>query len=121
MAGDLNITLDPKEKKDGVRGKDPFQESVSLIQASGLIDFKPKKGRFTWSNNKVGDANIVARLNRFLVQSSLMDGKFIISTKILPKLTSDHHPISLMFEEEEDIGTIMFRFSPLWIERDGFW
>ena len=45
VAGDLNITLDPKEKKGGVRGKDPFQESVqSLIQASDLIDFKPKKG-----------------------------------------------------------------------------
>ena len=25
-----------------------------------------------------------------------------------------------MFEKEEDLGTITFHFSPLWIERDGF-
>ena len=39
----------------------------------------------------------------------------------MPKLTLDHHPISLKFEKEEDLGPIMFRFNPLWIERDGFW
>ena len=77
---------------------DHFQDKVeALIQACDLNDFKPNKGRFTWSNNRVGAANIVARLDMFMVHSSLMDGKFIISTKILPKLTSDHHPISLMF------------------------
>ena len=26
-----------------------------------------------------------------------------------------------MFEEQEDLGPIPFRFSPLWIERDSFW
>ena len=50
-----------------------------------------------------------------------MDGSFLISSKIPPKLTSDHHPIYLLFEEEEDFGPIPFRFTPLWIERDGFW
>ena len=49
-----------------------------------------------------------------------MDGKFIISSKILPKLYYDHHPISLKFEREEDLGPIPFHFSPIWIERDGF-
>ena len=44
MAGDLNIVLEPKEKKGGVRGKDPLQDTMeSLIQASDLLDFKPKK------------------------------------------------------------------------------
>jgi hypothetical protein len=49
-----------------------------------------------------------------------MMNKKIIITKILPKLTSDHKPIQLLLEEEEDLGPIPFRFSPLWIERDGF-
>ena len=39
----------------------------------------------------------------------------------MPKLTSYHHPILLIFEEEEDLGPIPFRFSPLWIARGGFW
>ena len=50
-----------------------------------------------------------------------MDGNILISTKILPKLTSDHHPISLLLEEEENLGPISFWFNPLWIKREGFW
>ena len=61
-----------------------------------------------------------ARLDCFLVHSSLLDSKFIISTEILPKLVSDHHPITLQFEIEEELGPIPFKFNPLWLECDGF-
>ena len=121
VAGDLNIILDPKEKRGGFRGKDPLQEVVdSLIQSRDLLDFKPKKGRFTWTNNRMGLARIYARLDMFLVQISLLDGNVIISTKKIAKLSSDHHPISLLLEEEENLGPIPFRFNPLWIEKEGF-
>eukprot|EP00253_Pinus_taeda_P001755 PITA_01755 len=50
----------------------------------------------------------------------MMMNKNIIITKILPKLTSDHKPVQLILEDEEDLGPIPFRFIPLWIERDGF-
>ena len=114
VVGDLNIILDPNEKKGGVRGKYPLQELVEyLIHSWDLLDFKPKKGRYTWTNNRVGATSIYSRLDRVLVQSSLMEGKFLISSKILPNLTSNHHPISLLLEEEEDLGLIPFRFSPL--------
>ena len=107
-------------KKGGAHGKDPFQDSVDpIIQSNDLCDFKPKKGRYTWSNNRIGAANIAAHLNRFLVQSSLMDGKFIISSFILPKFSSNHHPISLKFEVEEDLGPIPFHFSLVWMTIDG--
>ena len=91
-----------------------------IILAYDLNDIKPKVGRFTWSNNQVGSTNMSARLNRFLVHSNLLDGKAIISSKNLPKISSDHHPISLLFENEDDLGPIPFWFSPLWTERDGF-
>ena len=85
-----------------------------------LIDFKPKRGNFTWSNNRLGEANISARLDHFLVQSSLLVDKTVISSSFLPKITSDHKPILLQIENEEDLGPIPFRFSPLWKDRDGF-
>ena len=44
----------------------------------------------------------------------------ILSTNILPKLTSDHKPIMLKLEDEENLVAIPFRFSPLWIAREGF-
>ena len=98
-----------------------MQDTVEdLIQVWDLNGLKPKLGRFTWSNNRVGATSIFFRLDRFLVHSSLLDSKLIISTKILPKLSSDHQPITLQFEIEEELGPIPFRFNPLWLERYGF-
>ena len=109
LASNLNITLAPNEKTRGHRGKDHMQDSVEeMIQVWDLNDIKPKLGHFTWSKHRVGAASISARLDRFLVHSSLMDGKLIISSKILPKLSSNHHPITLLFEKEEELGPILF-------------
>lgn len=44
----------------------------------------------------------------------------LISTKILPNLSSDHKPIQLLLAPEEDLGPIPFKFNPLWIEKAGF-
>ena len=49
-----------------------------------------------------------------------MDENVVISSKIMPKLISNHHPITLMLEKEDYLDPVPFRFSPLWIERDGF-
>jgi exonuclease III len=77
------------------------------------MDFKPRKGLYTWTNNRTGEEQIAARLDRFLVQSTLLLERKLISIAILPKLTSDHKPILLSIEEEENLGPISFRFSPL--------
>ena len=55
-----------------------------------------------------------------MVQSSSLADKTVISSSILPKITSDHKLILLQIENEEDLGPIPFRFSPLWKDRDGF-
>ena len=90
------MTLALCDKKGGARGKYFMQDVVEkMIQDWDLVDLKPKVGRFMWSNQRVGAASIFARLDRFLVQGPLLDSKWMISTKILPKLTSDHHPITL--------------------------
>ena len=91
-----------------------------LISIWDLIDFKPKKGRYTWSNNRIGSANISIRLDRFLLQSSFLLENKIISSNIFPKFSSDHKPILLQFVDEEELGPIPFRFSPLWIDREIF-
>eukprot|EP00253_Pinus_taeda_P008034 PITA_08034 len=96
LDGDLNIILKSKEKRGGTSSRDPMLPLV------------------------VGEDHISAPLDRFLVQGTLMMNKKIITTKILPKLTSDHKPVQLILEDEEDLGPIPFRFSPLWTERDGF-
>ena len=77
-------------------GKDFMQDVVEkMIQDWDLAYLKPKIGRSTWSNQRVGVTSIFSRLDRFLVHGPLLDSKWMISTKILPNLASDHHPITL--------------------------
>eukprot|EP00253_Pinus_taeda_P028879 PITA_28879 len=121
IGGDLNIILDPKEKRGGLYSRDPFVSTVgNLILQWDLIDFKPIKGKYPWSNNRSGENQISARLDRFLINSSLMLDNRMVFSKILPKLTSDHKPVLLCIKKEEDLGPLPFRFSPLWASKDGF-
>ena len=82
-----------------------------------LMEFKPKKGKYTWTKNRTRETNIVARLDRFLVQSSVLKEKIIISFGTFPKLSSNHKPILLQIDDGEDLSPIPFHFSPLWIDR----
>lgn len=121
IAGDLNIVLKPKEKMGGSSTRDSMLASMEeLVQNWDLLDFPPVHGLFTWSNNCVGSNHISTRLDRFLAQSALLMNKNIVTTKIPPKLTSDHKPIQQLLEDEEDLSPIPFRFIPLWIEKVGF-
>jgi ribonuclease HI/exonuclease III len=121
IAGDLNLVMNGKEKRGGRPSKDQMIFVVEdIIQQWDLMDFKPSKGLYTWTNNRMGEEHISARLDRFLVQSTLLLERKLISTAILPKLTSDHKPILLQLEEEENLGPIPFRFSPLWKSKSGF-
>lgn len=94
IAGDLNIIMKEKEKRGGKSNRDPMLDEVEeLFQLWDLLELNPIRGLYTWSNNRVGTDHISARLYRFMVQSSIMMKKKIITTKILPKLASDHKPI----------------------------
>ena len=84
------------------------------------MDFKPKKRLYTWTNNIIGEDNILDRLDRFLLHNTFLSEKKIVSIEILPKWNSYHKPILLLLEEEENLGPIPFRFSPLWENREGF-
>jgi exonuclease III len=96
IVGDLNLVMNGKEKRGGRPSKDQMIFVVEdIIQQWDLMDFKPSKGLYTWTNNRMGEEHISARLDRFLVQSTLLLERKLISTAILPKLTSDHKPILL--------------------------
>jgi hypothetical protein len=121
LAGDLNLIFEPKEKRGGNSNRDqmlPFVEE--LFHQWYLLYFRPSKGLYTWTNNRVGVDHISACLDIFLIQSRFLQERRIISSKILPKLTSNKKPILLNLEEEENMGPIIFWFNPLWIEKNGF-
>eukprot|EP00253_Pinus_taeda_P036633 PITA_36633 len=113
--------LAAKEKKGGSLVRDPIREWVEdLILDWELEDIKPTSGKFTWSNKSIGPDHIVARLDRFLVQSSFLTCGLMTTSKILPNYTFDHKPILLELSLDGNLGPIPFRFSSLWIHQEGF-
>jgi len=121
LAGDLNVTLAANEKKGGTPIRDPSREWVEyIILGWDLIEIKPVKGKFTWTNRRIGPSHVAARLDRFLVHSSFLSLGLLASSKILPHCTSNHKPILLEFALDQDLGPIPFRFSPLWIHHEDF-
>jgi len=68
IVGDYNLILDPKEKRGGTSSRDHFLPLVeNLIQQWDLMDFKPKKGLYTWTNNRIREEHISARMDRFFL------------------------------------------------------
>eukprot|EP00253_Pinus_taeda_P025214 PITA_25214 len=121
LGGDLNLVMKPKEKRGGNNNRDQTLPLVEeIMQQWDLLDFAPARGKYTWTNNRTRSDHIAARLDRFLIQTSLLMENLLISTKNLPKLSSDHKPIQLLLAPEEDLGPIPFKFNPLWIEKEGF-
>lgn len=121
IAGDLNLTLAPEEKKGGSPVRDPTREWVEDIMLDWeLEDINPIRGKYTQSNKRLGPGHIVACLEKFLLQSSFLTFGLSASYKILPNYVSGHKPILLELLLDKNLGPIPFRFSPIWIQQDGF-
>lgn len=121
IGGDLNVTLALIEKKGGSIVRDPAREWVEDIMFDWeLEDIKPTKGKYTWSNKRVGPWHIAARLDRFLVQSSFLLLGLTPSYSILLHSVSDHKPILLEISLDKNLGPIPFRFNPAWIHDEGY-
>jgi hypothetical protein len=92
--------------------RDPAREWVEdLASVWDLLDAKPAKGLYTWTNKRIGPGHIAARLDRFLVQSSLLSLGLTANAEILPHSVSDHKPIRLEIKNDQVRGLIPFRFS----------
>jgi exonuclease III len=116
LGGDLNVILAQEEKWGGSIVRDQAREWVEeLISAWDLMDIKPTRGHYTWTNKRVGQGHIAARLDRFLVQSSFLSLGLTATSEILPHSTSDHKPISLELRKDQGQGPIPFIFNPSWI------
>jgi exonuclease III len=83
--------------------RDQFRERLEdLISDLDLYDVPLNKGIYTWNKRRARPGHIAARLDRFLISSawlSLLDNP--CSTN-LPWAGSDHCPIRLTFEAQQN-------------------
>ncbi|KAL8491099.1 hypothetical protein ACS0TY_022939 [Phlomoides rotata] len=121
--GDFNEIFWSWEKRRGnshrTRSMEAFWETASTL---GLQDLGFSGYNFTWSNGRVGDANIQVRLDRALANSdwrSLFLGARVIH---LPRFNSDHSHIIVRCDQDGGrAGRCSrvrrpFRFEKMWLE-----
>ena len=73
IVGDFSVTISVEERRGGTKVRDPYGERLEdLISYWGLTDIKPKNGKFTWNNKRIGSGHITARLDRVLVSPYLL-------------------------------------------------
>jgi exonuclease III len=118
IAGDFNTTRGLKENRWGSIVRDQFREKMdNIISYLDLFDGPPSKGLYTWNNIRARPSHITARLDRFLIRNYFLSYPDKSSSMILLWAGSDHRPISLAFESQENRGPIPFIFNPLWMDR----
>ena len=80
---------------------DASRESLEdLIIDWDMIDNKPKRGKYTWTNRRVGFANILAKLDSFLINNSFIEEDLEISSSIIPSASSNNRPIILFLSKK---------------------
>eukprot|EP00253_Pinus_taeda_P018715 PITA_18715 len=115
IAGDFNLILHANEKRGGNFMHDPFRSQLEeIMQEHEMVDIIPKNRKYTWSNRRLGAGNIMERLDRFLVNISLLSSFAARHTNILSSTASDHYPILLTMKPHLHLGPIPFKFNPLW-------
>eukprot|EP00253_Pinus_taeda_P001896 PITA_01896 len=112
---DLNLILHSNEKRGGIFTHDRHRRKLEIImQEHDLVDVVPKNHRFTWNNYRLGKDNIMERLDRIMINISLLSAYSTAYTTVLPYSTSDHYPTILVLEAHCPLGPISFKFSSLW-------
>jgi len=81
----------------------------SLFHRVGLI-LSP-----TWRNIRIGVNGIAKRLDRFMLDSNLINDHLHFRSWVEPSSISDHHPIGLSIEGPQRATTTPFKFNCSWI------
>jgi hypothetical protein len=115
LLGDFNSILSPAEKSGG-RPYGSFSHRLfeDFVHSNGLLDLGFNGNKFTWSNHRLGRANIRERLDRGLANHNwvhLFPNSLI---NHLPASNSDHCPLLLSTNGTYQNLPKPFRFEAFW-------
>ena len=81
-----------------------------------LIDIPSAKIQPTWSNNRIGEANLARRLDRFLIKEALASSGTHIRQWVGLGGLSDHRPIYLEIQDAIQKPKAPFKFNSTWLK-----
>nr|XP_027098875.1 uncharacterized protein LOC113718155 [Coffea arabica] len=121
VMGDFNVIVADDEK----RGGRPFRnweggDLLTFMSSAGLLDAGFSGSRFTWCNNRQGQARIWKRLDRLLYDQLALDLGIMYEVLHLGRAPSDHAPLLMAASSRLDNSPKPFRFLNCWTSHQSF-
>lgn len=118
--GNFNVPLYEHEKKGGNANQlDGRLDFMDFINKEGLMDIDIQGIEFTWSNKRIGDECIQARLDRVLI-SPEWTKEFVCNLKVIQKVGSNHFPLIFTTENIHIRKNFLLRFEKMWLQHPQF-
>ncbi|XP_026449841.1 uncharacterized protein LOC113349978 [Papaver somniferum] len=115
--GDFNALLGTEDKNGGLEVDDPdFKNLRNFCTVFNLHDPGFYGTRFTWSNMQQGHDLILERLDRCLINQTAEDLFPKLCVNNIPRDSSDHCPMHIGFNYEDNCMPRPFHFMAMWIE-----
>lgn len=119
LRGGLNLSLGlPKVWGDNARPDSLADYFGNKFAEANLTNLAPTPLKPTWKNNKTGTAGVAKRIDRFMINDSLMNNSLTIKQWIGFGGLSDHHPIFLELKCDSEKPRSPFKFNKTWLEDD---
>ncbi|KAL8480480.1 hypothetical protein ACS0TY_027135 [Phlomoides rotata] len=119
--GDFNMVLGAHERSRGARNPArPSQEFMPFLDEAHLDDMDTSGPQFTWVTRRSNHGYMAARLDRVLVNDEFMDIWQATLATVLPRISSDHHPILLRLHETlgHMIRPLRFQHMNIYVEME---
>lgn len=129
IMGDFNSTLNVDEIWGSSACMDPLARYLNdIFLSQGLVDIRPLPLAPTWTNRRSADNFMGKRLDRVLVNDSIMDFLGGPRSSTLASNISDHMPITFTWSIVGMVPGQPFKFNRIWLEDpeytsivDGIW
>ena len=119
MIGDLNSVSKRSEKKGGSSsGINSLRSFHHFVFEVGAIDLGFSGPKFTWTNKRVGWANVPKMLDRGLCNVNWQSLFPNVGVRHLSTHNSDHNPIVLDTHLDLSKGVKPFKFEAMWTRDD---
>ncbi|KAI0513412.1 hypothetical protein KFK09_009432 [Dendrobium nobile] len=121
VGGDFNCLLSQAEKRGGkkfclTQGSKDFS---NFMIANDLHELSSMGSKFTWCNNKNGNARILEKLDRCLINSQALNSLQIAIVKHLPRIASDNCPLLLEIYKPKEKFNREIRYEETWVSYYG--
>ncbi|KAI0503980.1 hypothetical protein KFK09_014927 [Dendrobium nobile] len=115
IGGDFNCVISQAEKRGGKRFvvSQGSKDFINFLIQNYLHEFKTMGPKFTWCNNKRGNARILEKLDRYLINSYALDMIHVAVVKHLSRVASDHCPLLLNVFKPVKFNRII-RYEEVW-------